>query len=157
MRSRLVSVIGGSECTPAEKMLAEEVGRLLAQAGVGVVCGGRGGVMEAACRGAQAFGGLTVGILPGETLADGNDHLSVALPTGMGEARNVIVVRAGEAVIAIGGGLGTLSEIAHALRLKKPVVSLGSWQASSPRGENLPLSRAATAAQAVALALGDQG
>jgi hypothetical protein len=113
--------------------------------------------MEAACRGAQAAGGLTVGILPGDSSVDGNEYLSVALPTGMGEARNVIVVRAGEAVIAIGGGLGTLSEIAHALRLRKPVVALGSWQASSPRGESLPVSRAVTAAQAVALALGTQG
>ena len=157
MRSRLVSVIGGSECTADERALAQEVGRLLAQAGVGVVCGGRGGVMEAACRGAREAGGLTIGILPGEAADEGNPHLTAALPTGMGEARNVIVVKAGEAVIAIGGGLGTLSEIAHALRLGKPVVALGSWRAVSPEGGDLPVIQTTTAREAVALALGIQG
>jgi len=157
MRNRLVSVIGGSECTADESALAEEVGRLLAQAGVGVVCGGRGGVMEAVCRGAGSAGGLTIGILPGDGADEGNRHLTVALPTGMGEARNVIVVKAGEAVIAIGGGLGTLSEIAHALRLGELVVVLGSWRAVSPEGGDLPVIEATTAQQGVALALGIQG
>jgi uncharacterized protein (TIGR00725 family) len=157
MRSRLVSVIGGSACTAAESALAEEVGRRLAQAGVGVVCGGRGGVMEAVCRGAWQSGGLTVGILPGQSPAEGNDYLTVALPSGMGEARNVMVVRAREAVIAIGGGLGTLSEIAYALRLEKTVVAVGSWQATSPQGSSLPVRRAATAQEAVGIVLGEGG
>ena len=157
MRSRLVSVIGGSECTADESALAQEIGRLLAQAGVGVVCGGRGGVMEAVCRGAREAGGLTIGILPGEAANEGNPHLTAALPTGMGEARNVIVVKAGEAVIAIGGGLGTLSEIAHALRLGKPVVALGSWRAESPEGGKLPVIQATTAQEAVALAVRTRG
>ena len=151
--NRLISVIGGSECSADERAWAQEVGRLLAQAGVGVVCGGRGGVMEAVCRGAREAGGLTIGILPGESAAEGNGQLSIVLPTGLGEARNVIVVRAGEAVIAIGGGLGTLSEIAHALRLGKPVVALGSWQAVSPEGVSLPVCQATSAQEAVALAL----
>jgi uncharacterized protein (TIGR00725 family) len=112
--------------------------------------------MEAACRGAAEAGGLTVGILPGETASEGNAYLRVALPTGMGEARNVIVVRCGEAVIAIGGGVGTLSELAHAIRLGKPVVALGSWEATSPQGHPLPVRRAATAREAVAMALGSQ-
>jgi hypothetical protein len=150
---RLISVIGGSQSSPAERGLAEKVGRLLARQGVGIVCGGRGGVMEAVCRGAAAEGGLTIGILPGESASEGNPYLSVALPTGIGEARNVLVARAGEGAIAIGGGLGTLSEIAHALRLGKRVVALGSWQAVSPEGNDLPLLRAETAEDAVALAL----
>ena len=144
-------------CSEAEAALAEEVGRRLAQAGVGIVCGGRGGVMEAACRGANLAGGLTVGLLPGDSPAEGNDYLTVAVPTGVGQARNVMVVRAGEAVIAIGGGFGTLSEIAHALRLAKPVVAVGSWGATSPDGASLPVRRAATARQAVELALGEGG
>jgi uncharacterized protein (TIGR00725 family) len=109
--------------------------------------------MEAVCRGASKAGGLTVGILPGQSSTEGNDYLAVALPSGLGEARNVMVVRAGEAVIAIGGGLGTLSEIALALRMGKPVISLGSWNATSPTGESLPVRRAATASEAVRLAL----
>lgn len=153
MRNRLVSVIGGSECSASEAEVAEEVGRLLALAGVGIVCGGRGGVMEAACRGAWEAGGLTVGLLPGASGEEGNDYLSVVLPTGLGEARNVMVVRAGDAVIAIGGGLGTLSEIAHALRLQKPVVALGTWEATAPHGETFAVVRAETARDAVALAL----
>jgi uncharacterized protein (TIGR00725 family) len=150
----LIAVIGGSRCSEAERALAEQVGRLLAREGVGVVCGGRGGVMEAVCRGASIEGGLTIGLLPGESVSEGNDYLSFALATGMGEARNVMVVRAGEAVIAIGGGLGTLSEIAHALRLGKTVVALGSWHAVSPQGEDVPIRRAATAEEAVTLVMG---
>jgi len=153
MRARLVSLIGGSECTPEEASLAEETGRRMAQAGFAVVCGGRGGVMEAACRGAWQVGGVTVGILPGEMGGEGNDYLTVELPTGLGEARNVLVVRAGEAVIAIGGGLGTLAEIAHALRLGKRVVALASWQATSPDGASLPVLRVTTPAEAVAAVL----
>lgn len=153
VRQRLVSVIGGSVCSEAEAAIAVEVGRLLAEAGVAVVCGGRGGVMEAVCRGASEAGGLTVGILPGASSSEGNDYLAVALPSGLGEARNVLVVRAGEAVIAIGGGLGTLSEIALSLRLGKPVINLGSWSATSPAGESLLVQRAATAGEAVRLAL----
>ena len=150
MRARLVSLIGSSKCTTKEAGMAEETGRRLAQAGFGLVCGGRGGVMEAACRGARQAGGVTVGILPGEMAGEGNDYLTVELPTGLGEARNVLVVRAGEAVIAIGGGLGTLAEIAHALRLGKRVIALGSWQATSPDGASLPVLRVGTPAEAVA-------
>ena len=154
MKTSLVSVVGGAQCTSQEAYWAEDTGRRLALAGVGVVCGGKGGVMEAACRGAWQAGGLTVGLLPGEQAGEGNDYLTVELPTGLGEARNVLVVRAGEAVIAIGSGLGTLSEIAHALRLGKPVVALGSWQAISPDGAPLPVLRAESPAEAVATLLG---
>jgi len=92
-----------------------------------LVCGGLGGVMEAACRGAKAAGGITVGILAGVDRSDANGYVDLAIPTGLGEARNAIVVRAGDALVAIGGGYGTLSEIALALRREKRVVGLGTW------------------------------
>jgi uncharacterized protein (TIGR00725 family) len=94
---------------------------------VRLVCGGLGGVMEAACRGAKGAGGTTIGILPGSERAAANAFVDVAVPTGLGEARNALVVRAADAVIAVGGGYGTLSEIALALKAGKPVVGLGSW------------------------------
>jgi uncharacterized protein (TIGR00725 family) len=141
------------ECTAEEAGLAEDIGRRLAQAGFGVVCGGKAGVMEAACRGAWQAGGLTVGLLPGGEVGEGNDYLTLELPTGLGEARNMLVVRAGEAVIAIGGGLGTLGEIALALRMGKTVVALASWQATSPDGSPLPAHRVESAEEAIAAVL----
>ena len=103
------------------------MGRLLAEGGAAVVCGGLGGVMEAACRGAKSAGGATIGILPGADRAAANPFVDVAVPTGLGEARNALVVRAADGVIAVGGGYGTLSEIAFALKAGKRVVGIGSW------------------------------
>jgi uncharacterized protein (TIGR00725 family) len=122
-----IAVVGGSEASDEERAAAEEVGRRLAVAQATVVCGGLGGVMEAACRGAKSAGGRTVGILPGEDRAEANPWVDVALPTGLGEARNALVVRAADAVVAVGGEYGTLSEIALALRAGKPVVGIGTW------------------------------
>jgi uncharacterized protein (TIGR00725 family) len=120
-----VAVIGpGDEPTVA----AAEVGRLIAERGAVLVCGGRGGAMEAACRGAKEAGGLTVGILPGSDRSEANPFVDVVLPTGLGEARNALVVGAADAVIAIGGGYGTLSEIALALKAGKRVIGLGTWE-----------------------------
>jgi uncharacterized protein (TIGR00725 family) len=120
-----VAVIGpGDEPTVA----AAEVGRLLAEQGVTLVCGGRGGAMEAACRGAKEADGLTVGILPGSDRSDANPFVDIVLPTGIGEARNALVVGAADVVIAIGGGYGTLSEIALALKAGKRVIGLGTWE-----------------------------
>jgi uncharacterized protein (TIGR00725 family) len=104
------------------------VGRLLAERGAVLVCGGLGGTMEAACRGAQQAGGTTVGLLPGGSRSDANPFVDVAIPTGLGEARNALVVRAADVVVAVGGGYGTLSEIALALKAGKRVVGLGSWE-----------------------------
>ena len=119
-----MAVIGpGDEPTVA----AAEVGRLLAEQGVTLVCGGRGGAMEAACRGAKEADGLTVGILPGPDRSDANPFVDIVLPTGLGEARNALVVGAADVVIAIGGGYGTLSEIALALKAGKRVIGLGTW------------------------------
>ena len=128
MPPRYVAVVGPSAAQPDELRDAETVGRLLAEAGATLVCGGLGGVMEAACRGAAQAGGTTVGLLPGPDRAAANPHVSVALPTGLGELRNGLVVRAADAVIAVGGGYGTLSEVALALRAGIPVISLGGWE-----------------------------
>jgi len=124
-----VAVVGPADgAAAAELEAAEELGRLLAEDGALVVCGGLGGVMEAACRGARAAGGLTLGILPGRDRREANPHVAVAVPTGMGEARNALVVRAADAVVAVGGAYGTLSEIALALKAGKPVVGLHTWE-----------------------------
>jgi len=120
----IIAVIGGSTCTTVEAAVAEETGRLLAQRGAILVCGGLGGVMEAAARGAQTNGGTTVGILPGDDPAAANAHIAIPLATGLGEMRNFLIVRTAHALIAIGGGVGTLSEIALAQRIGKPVVGL---------------------------------
>jgi uncharacterized protein (TIGR00725 family) len=103
------------------------VGRLVAERGAVVVCGGLGGAMESACRGAKQAGGLTVGLLPGSDRGEANAFVDVALPTGLGEARNALVVGAADVVIAVGRGYGTLSEIALALRAGKRVVGLDTW------------------------------
>ena len=123
-----IAVVGAGRTDPTTDALAEEVGRLLAEAGAVVVCGGLEGVMEAACRGAKAAGGLTVGILPGTAREAANAYVDVALPTGLGEARNALVVRAADAVIAVGGEFGTLSEIALALKVGTAVVGLRTWE-----------------------------
>jgi uncharacterized protein (TIGR00725 family) len=122
-----VAVVGPGDASEEEIAAAEAVGRGLSQAGAVVVCGGLGGVMAAAARGAAEAGGTTVGILPGTDRAAGNEWLSVAIPTGLGELRNGLVVRASDAVIAVGGAYGTLSEIALALKTGTPVIGLGSW------------------------------
>lgn len=128
----LVAVAGPGAGTVGPHVLAEQVGALLAMRGVGVVCGGLGGVMEAACRGARNNGGLTIGLLPGTDRSAANPFVEIAIPTGLGEARNVLVVRAAMAVIAIGGSYGTLSEIAFALKIGTPVVGLATWHLSHP-------------------------
>ena len=122
-----VGVIGESD--PPSHLLetAEAVGRCLAEAGAILVCGGLGGVMEAACRGAQAAGGTTIGILPGHDRREGNPHLTYAIPTGLGHARNILVVRSADALIAVGGKFGTLAEIAYAKIEGRPVVGLNTW------------------------------
>ena len=122
-----VAVVGPGESSDAEEVAAEAVGRALARAGAVVVTGGLGGVMGAACRGAAAAGGLTVGLLPGTDRRTANAWVTVALPTGLGELRNGLVVRAGDAVIAVGGAYGTLAEVALALKAGTPVVGLGTW------------------------------
>ena len=123
-RPAIIAVIGGSTCSDAEVALAEATGRLLAEQGAILVCGGLSGVMEAAARGVQTNGGTTVGILPGDDPSAANRYITVPLATGLGEMRNFLIVRVAQALIAIGGGIGTLSELALAQRVRKPVVGL---------------------------------
>lgn len=150
---RHVAVVGGASSSPEEERVASGVGRLLAQAGVALVCGGLGGVMAAACRGAKEAGGLTIGILPGADRAAANAWVDVAIPTGMGEARNALVVRAADALIAVGGEFGTLSEVALALKLGIPVAGIGTWELSRTGMSVDPILRAAGADEAVRLVL----
>jgi uncharacterized protein (TIGR00725 family) len=130
MKRKLIAVIGSGQGSGEEMGLAEEVGRELARRGAMVVCGGLGGVMEAACKGATAEGGVTIGILPGDDRQVANPYIQVPIVTGMGYARNVAVVKSAQAVIAIGGGYGTLSEIAHARQHGLPVIGLNTWALS---------------------------
>ena len=122
-----IAVIGAVTSDDEEEHAAEDAGRLIAMAGAVLICGGRGGVMEAACRGAVGAGGVTVGILPGD-VCDANPFCTVIIPTGLGIARNAVVVSAARAIIAVGGAYGTLSEIAMALKLGRPVYGIHTWE-----------------------------
>jgi len=155
----IVAVIGAGRCSKEVARVAESVGRELARRGVALVCGGLGGVMEAACRGAKSEGGLTIGILPGSSRREANPYVDIPVVTGLGEARNVIVVRTAQAVIAVDGEYGTLSEIAHALKLGIPVVGLNTWQLAKQGRLVSAIVEAGTPAEAVdrALALGGGG
>lgn len=152
-RAVQIAVVGAGEAEATLLSVAEEVGRGLAQAGAVTVCGGLGGVMEAACRGATAAGGLTIGLLPGVERGAANSFVDVALPTGLGEGRNVLVTRAGEAVIAIGGAYGTLAEIGLALKAGVPVIGLQTWELSREGRAIDPIVRVGSAVEAVARAL----
>jgi uncharacterized protein (TIGR00725 family) len=140
-----VAVVGPGEASAAEQRTAEAVGELLARSGAMLVCGGLGGVMEAACRGAASAGGLTIGLLPGDQRTAANEWVRVALPTGLGELRNGLIVRAADAVLAIGGAYGTLSEIALALKIGVPVVGLESWGIEGVEAASSPEAAAARA------------
>lgn len=148
--ARCIAVIGGSSASPEVLRQAEAAGRELALAGASVVCGGLGGVMEAACRGAHGAGGFTIGILPGEDRTEANPFVTCAIPTGLGHFRNFLVVRAADGVIALPGGSGTLSEAAMARTLGTPVVTISGGS----EGWLVPGALAATsAAEAVRLIL----
>jgi len=151
----VIGVMGPAACDTATSELARAVGRAVAARGAVLLCGGRGGVMEAAARGAREAGGLTVGVLPGAGAADTppNPFIDVALFTGLGEGRNWINVCASDALIAVGGGFGTLSEIALALKAGKPMVLVGSWRFEMD-GVSPTLPRASDPGAAVDLALG---
>jgi len=145
----IISVIGASSCSPEEAKLAQSVGELLAQRGAIVVCGGLGGVMEAVCRGAKSKGGLTIGILPGQDSSMANPWVDIPVVTGLGEARNVAVAKSAQAMIAIGGGYGTLSEIAYALKSSIPVIGLNTWSLSRNGREDDSITRVRSATEAV--------
>ncbi len=125
-----VAVCGPALATEQEEAVAEEVGRRLAERGAVVLSGGFTGVMEASCRGAKSAGGTTLAILPGTDRRDANDYVDLSIPTGMGEMRNMLIVRAADAIVAVAGEFGTLSEVAFALKVAVPVVGLGTWELS---------------------------
>jgi len=141
MATMIVAVVGASQPRPESLEKAEAVGRELAKRGCTLICGGLGGIMEAACRGAREAGGRTVGVLPGRERGEANQFVELAIVTGMGEARNLIIVLSAEAVIAIDGGYGTLSEIAFALANRRPVVGLSTWKVASEALEDVPIYR----------------
>lgn len=150
-----VAVIGASGPRAEDLEHAHAAGRRLAELGAIVVTGGRGGVMEAACRGAKEAGGLTVGILPGIDRSDANEFVDVSLPTGLGEMRNGLVARAADALVAVGGAWGTLAEIAFARSWGKPVFGVGSWDV----GEDgvVPVESGAEAAERAVASIQSQG
>ncbi|MYB84821.1 MAG: TIGR00725 family protein [Chloroflexi bacterium] len=152
-RPLLISVIGGGAPSTRAYELAEAVGRELAQRGAVVVCGGLGGVMEAACRGAKSAGGVTIGMMPGSDPRAANPWVDYPVMTGMGYARNVIVVKTGRAAIAVDGAYGTLSEIAHALGDGTPVIGLETWELVSGDGYPLEITRADSPTDAVEKAI----
>jgi hypothetical protein len=149
----IIAVIGNASCSAEEAELAEAVGEELAQRGATVICGGLGGVMEAVCRGAKSKGGLTVGVLPGEDSSMANPYVDIPIVTGVGYARNMAVVKSAEAVIAIGGNYGTLSEIAYALKREIPVIGLNTWSLSRNGQEDGSIIRVRSAVEAVEKAI----
>lgn len=127
MRKRIVSVIGGHSCTDKVEKVAQELGKKLAKVVDILVCGGLSGTMKAVCQGFKASGGVTIGIITSYDKNDANEFVDIVIPTGLGLARNVLVVQAGDIVVALPGEYGTLSEIAYCLQFGKPIISLGSW------------------------------
>jgi uncharacterized protein (TIGR00725 family) len=152
--SRYVAVVGPSETATADQReVAREVGRLLASRDCVVVSGGLGGVMAAAAAGVAEAGGVSIGLLPGIDRSGAAPDLTIAIPTGLGEMRNALIVRSSDAVIAVGGSWGTLSEVALAVRTGKPVVVIGGWHVSDAAGDEQSIQRADTAADAIAAVL----
>lgn len=149
----VISVIGEAQASKINYKLAEEVGRLIAKSGAVLVCGGMGGVMEAAAKGAYEAGGVTVGVLPVSQRSGANPYIIIPIPTGMWIARNIIVVLSGQAAIAIGGRYGTLTEIGYALHCGKPVIGLNTWRMKSDTHKYDEIHRVKTAKDAVTAAL----
>lgn len=152
-KNKFIAVIGNSKASAQEIKLAEEIGREIAKNGAVLVCGGLDGVMEAACRGAVSEGGLTIGILPGTSRNDANEYVQIPVVTGIGYARNMIVVKSAQAVIAVGGSYGTLTEIGFALKNGIPVIGLDTWELSQKGKNDNSMMRAENAADAVNKAL----
>lgn len=144
-----IGVIGGSDVPKATYHLAEEVGWEIAQRGAVLVCGGMRGVMEAACKGASEAGGLTIGILPGDSRGQANQYVKIPIVTGIGYARNVAVVKSSHAIIAIDGSYGTLTEIGYALQSGIPVIGLGTWSLTNKGKKDKNIIAAKNAKDAV--------
>ena len=152
-KKRFIAVIGGSQPTSKEAKVAEKVGRELAKQGAILVCGGLGGVMEAACKGASSEAGITIGILPGDNRQAANSYVQIPIATSLGYARNAAVVKSAQAVIAIGGSYGTLTEIGYALQSGIPVIGLNTWAISRNSKLDNSIIPAESPAEAVKKAL----
>ena len=148
-----IGVVGPASCPQDVYDLAQEVGFLIGRSGAILICGGRSGVMEASAKGAREAGGITVGILPGNSASEANPYIDIPVVTDLGNGRNIINVLTSQVVIAIHGSYGTLSEIALAMKCRIPVVGLRTWDLSAPGGEPCPILIAHTAEEAVAAAL----
>jgi uncharacterized protein (TIGR00725 family) len=148
-----IGVMGSSDCSPETYNLAHEVGYWIARSGAILICGGRSGVMEASARGAKEANGITVGILPGDSAAEANPYIDIPIVTGLGNARNAINVLTSQAIIAISGSYGALSEIALALKCHIPVVGLKTWRLIPPEGDPPQIILAESAEEAVSTAL----
>lgn len=153
----VVAIVGAGEASDEDRADARAIALALASVGVTIVTGGLGGVMWAACAGARAVGGLTVGLLPGTDRGEANPDVVVAVPTGLGEARNALVVRAADVVVAVGGEYGTLSEVALALKAGKPVVGLRTWELHRADAPDPGVEVAVDASDAAARALAHVG
>lgn len=145
--AKIIGVIGGSSCSERVAEIAYKVGRAIAEKGAVLICGGMGGVMEAACKGAREAGGLTIGILPGISIDSANSFVDIPIATGIGEARNTIITRTAQALIAIDGRYGTLSEIAFAIIFRKPVIGINTWDIKAP------IKKVSSAEEAVDIAM----
>ncbi len=148
-----IAVVGSGDPDEKNEKIAYELGALIAKKGAILLCGGLGGVMDAAAKGAANEGGTSIGILPGNNRAGSSSHLSFALSTGLGEARNTVIVKSADAVIAVGGEYGTLSEIAFALKTNKPVIGINAWQIFKEGHEDKSIARARDASEAIELAV----
>jgi uncharacterized protein (TIGR00725 family) len=153
IKQKFIAVIGASQASASDIQAAVLVGQQIARAGAVLVCGGMGGVMEAACKGAAQENGLTIGILPGDNRLAANGYVAIPIATGVGYARNMAVVKSAQAVIAIGGSYGTLTEIGFALQSGLPVIGLETWSISRKGKEKSPILAVNTPAEAVNLAL----
>ena len=154
LNKKLIAVIGSGRATDEEINLAEAVGKEIARHGALLICGGLGGVMEAACRGARSENGITIGILPGDKYESANTYVQIPIVTGMGQARNVIVVKSARVIIAVGGSYGTLSEIGHALQNGIPVIGLRTWTIAKSTGPDREIINVDNPVDAVEIALG---
>lgn len=156
-RKPVIAVIGAGKCSKKLRDMAFEVGKYVAEKGGVIVCGGMGGIMEGAARGAREAGGTTIGILPTDIKEDANEFIDFVIPTGFGEARNIMVVRAADAVVAFPGKFGTLTEMAFALHAKKPVISVNAWRLSDEISQVTTPQEAAELAMKLAEGDGGEG
>ena len=155
-RKPVIAVVGAGKCSKKLRDMAAEVGKYVAENGGVIVCGGLGGIMEGAARGAKEAGGVTIGILPTDNKDDANEYIDFVIPSGFGEARNMLVIRTADVVIAFPGKFGTLSEMAFAMQAKKPVISVNAWKLGEDIVQAETPEQAAKLAMELAVGVGQE-